>query len=246
MSSAEKKNPGAKNHKNLTEKAECSSNKNAAEKASAGASNNGKARQNDGTVKINIAAGGAPQDHKEAAQGSRNPEDQDKESAASVIGVLKISRTEQTATGTTSKTTTYNIKSDGSREKVETQLTGCDFGSERNCAMDKQSGLNATLGVIEAENPAQIIVGGHPYFSEKYVAEAQASAARDVTPSFHEIVAGLLRVQELADSAKRQRNRDIAKKMARVTAKVLMWMIALGLVYFAGVGIYALATHAFN
>ena len=173
---------------------------------------------------------------------SYGPGEGKKDDGSDVIGILRITRTEESATGSTSKTTTYNIKSDGTREKVDEYEEG-----SKNCNPSEPQGkdcLVPVLQAIEAHNPPKIIVGGHPYFSEKYVEDAKKAAARDATPSFAELAAGLQRVSVLHEQCKRLRRRELAKKLAQVSSKVIMWGLSLGLVALASVGIYTLGMHA--
>lgn len=175
---------------------------------------------------------------------SYGPGEGKKDDGSDVIGILRITRTEESATGSTSKTTTYNIKSDGTREKVDEYGEG-----SKNCNPSEPQGkdcLVPVLQAIEAQNPPKIIVGGHPYFSEKYVEDAKKAAARDATPSFAELAAGLQRVSVLHEQCKRLRRRELAKKLAQVSSKVIMWGLSLGLVALASVGIYTLGMHAFR
>ena len=175
---------------------------------------------------------------------SYGPREGKKDDGSDVIGILRITRTEESATGSTSKTTTYNIKSDGTREKVDEYGEG-----SKNCNPLEPQGkdcLVPVLQAIEAQNPPKIIVGGHPYFSEKYVEDAKKAAARDATPSFAELAAGLQRVSVLHEQCKRLRRRELAKKLAQVSSKVIMWGLSLGLVALASVGIYTLGMHAFR
>ena len=177
---------------------------------------------------------------------SYGPGEGKKDDGSDVIGILRITRTEESATGSTSKTTTYNIKSDGTREEVSASEEGIGFS---NCARETPApkgndGIYPCIHAIEKHNPPKIIVGGHPYFSEKYVEDAKKAAARDATPSFAELAAGLQRVSVLHEQCKRLRRRELAKKLAQVSSKVIMWGLSLGLVALASVGIYTLGMHA--
>ena len=175
---------------------------------------------------------------------SHGPGEGKKDDGSDVIGILRITRTEESATGSTSKTTTYNIKSDGTREKVDEYEEG-----SKNCnpsAPQSKDCLVPVLKAIEAQNPPKIIVGGHPYFSERFVEDAKKAAASNSIPSFAEFVAGMRRVEDLRDQCKRLRRREIAEKLAKKCAKVVMWTLTLGLIACAGVGVYVLGGQAFR
>ena len=175
---------------------------------------------------------------------SYGPGEGKKDDGSDVIGILRITRTEESATGSTSKTTTYNIKSDGTREKVDEYGEG-----SKNCNPSEPQGIDCLVPVlkaIEAQNPPKIIVGGHPYFSEKYVEDAKKAAARDATPSFLEIAAGIQRVKEQNNQYKHLKRHKLAQKLAHVSAKCIMWGLTAGLIALASFGIYTLGCQAFR
>lgn len=193
-----------------------------------------KAKKNapdDGKVKINIAP----------EKNGKKPEDSDKESEPRVIGVMKITETKSSATGTTSRTTTYNLKSDGTRETVTSCEEGVKIG-DNSTRPQMEHSISPDLETIASQNPARIEVGGHPYYSNKYVADAQAAAVRNTTPSDFDILARLQKVNELIEQRKRLRRREMAKRLARGTAQIIMWALTMGILACAGVGIYTLGT----
>lgn len=168
-----------------------------------------------------------------------------------IVGRVSISHTEFTPTGSTTETSEYTLNSDGSMssEHYEEGDKNC-CKSEKKCYSDSRAPIFDVLNEIGKSYPPSITVSGHQYYSEPFVmkrlhemalcaAEVAASEivkAKEPRKNATEPLEDKADGQECpnplpqadAQSPKAKRH-DIARRMSRFVANVLLWIIATGL-----------------